>query len=146
MLFGDFETSKSDFSNRYNMSDKKAPEPVRRMSDKKAPEPVRRFAVGDLLCEPTGAITIFSPVKVVRVSDDRKFIWLSSDIVLEDEWQCKLQLDHTGSVEVATDENLGIEYSADDRFETHGLLSKDQFVRLTEIWASKRRISSDFFK
>ena len=75
---------------------------------------------------------------MVRVSDDRKFIWLSSDIVLEDEWQCKLQLDHTGSVEVATDGNLGIEYSADDKFETHGLLSKDQFVRLTEIWASKR--------
>ena len=83
------------------------------MSDKKAPEPVRRFAVGDLLCEPTGAITIFSPARVVRVSDERKFIWLSSDVVLGDVFQCKLQLNHTRSVEVATYGDWDIEYSAD---------------------------------
>ena len=58
---------------------------------------------------------------MVRVSDDRKFIWLSSDVMLEGVFQCKLQV--YGPVEVATygdgeDEGkLHLEHSADGKFE-----------------------------
>ena len=79
------------------------------MSDKKAPVPVRRFAVGDLLIESTGIFGVGCPAKVVRVSDDRKFIWLSSDAVSKEvvrkyvnAFPCQLELDSTGSAEVAT--------------------------------------------
>ena len=75
------------------------------MSDKKAPVPVRRFAVGDLLIESTGIFGDGCPAKVVRVSDDRKFIWISSDAVSKEvvkkyfnAFRCKLEIDCTGSV------------------------------------------------
>ena len=58
-----------------------------------APVPVRRFAVGDLLHELTGTFCdCCNPTKVVRVSDDREFIWLSSNAMFEDVFQCKLHV------------------------------------------------------
>ena len=67
---------------------------------------------------------------MVRVSDDRKFIWLSSDAMVEDVFQCKLQevaQVHGTPVEVATtygdgsgakyEGELYLEYSADGKFE-----------------------------
>ena len=79
------------------------------MSDKKAPVPVRRFAVGDLLIESTCIFGDGCLAKVVRVSDDRKVIWISSDAVSSEvvkkyfnAFRCKLEIDCTGSAEVAS--------------------------------------------
>ena len=100
------------------------------MSDKKAPVPVRRFAVGDLLIEETCIFGDGCPAKVVSVSDDRTFIWISSDAVSEDvvkkyfgAFRCKLEIDCTGSAEVATygdgsyaedEDEVYLEYSPPD--------------------------------
>ena len=58
---------------------------------------------------------------MVRVSDDRKFIWLSSDAMGEEVFQCKLQMvcQEDGPVEVATygggsEDELYLKYCAND--------------------------------
>ena len=93
------------------------------MRDKKAPVPVRLFSVGYLLREPTGvawiAVETLGPAKVVRVSEDRKFISLSSDGVRTasgvNVFQCKLQV--CGPIEVAAygdgEDEMYLEYSVD---------------------------------
>ena len=64
---------------------------------------------------------VCAQAKVVRVSDDRKFIWLSSDVILEEVIQCKLQVvcQEDGTVEVATygdgsEDELYLGYCAND--------------------------------
>ena len=83
-----------------------------------APVPVRRFAVGDLLHELTGTFCdCCNPTKVVRVSDDREFIWLSSNAMFE--LQCKLHvfMKYGRPIEAAffaddDEDGLYLEYSA----------------------------------
>ena len=83
-----------------------------------APVPVRRFAVGDLLHELTGTFCdCCNPTKVIRVSDDREFIWLSSNAI--DVFQCKLHvfMKYGRPIEAAffaddDEDGLYLEYSA----------------------------------
>ena len=85
-----------------------------------APVPVRRFAVGDLLHELTGTFCdCCNPTKVSRVSDDREFIWLSSNAMVEDVFQCKLHvfMKYGRPIEAAffaddDEDGLYLEYSA----------------------------------
>ena len=77
---------------------------------------------------------------MVRVSDDRKFIWISSDAVSKevvkkycDAFQCKLEIDWTGSAEVAVygdggnwENEVYLEYSPPDpnAFHVHSTSDK----------------------